>query len=69
MESAHAEAACLLIEAGADRTRENLDGETPENLGGVGGQEQRRARAHVIDRCGPPAANSATGAVETRVYS
>ncbi|KAI0342926.1 ankyrin [Trametopsis cervina] len=54
MESAHAEAACLLIEAGADRTRENLDGETPEALEGVGGQEQKRARAYVIERCGKP---------------
>ncbi|KAI0734171.1 ankyrin repeat-containing domain protein [Fomitopsis betulina] len=52
LESAHAEAACLLIEAGADRTRENLDGEMPEDLEGVGGQEQRRARAYVIERCG-----------------
>ncbi|KZT73179.1 ankyrin, partial [Daedalea quercina L-15889] len=52
MESAHAEAACLLIEAGADRTRENLDGEMPEDLEGVGGQEQRRARAYVVERCG-----------------
>ncbi|PCH42363.1 ankyrin [Wolfiporia cocos MD-104 SS10] len=52
MESAHAEAACLLVEAGADRTRENLDGEMPEDLEGVGGQEQRRARAYVIERCG-----------------
>ncbi|KZT07607.1 ankyrin, partial [Laetiporus sulphureus 93-53] len=52
MESAHAEAACLLIEAGADRTRENLDGEMPEDLEGVGGQEQRRAKAYVVERCG-----------------
>ncbi|KAJ3555048.1 hypothetical protein NM688_g2789 [Phlebia brevispora] len=54
MESAYAEAACLLIEAGADRTRENLDGETPEGLEGVGGQEQKRARTYVIERCGKP---------------
>lgn len=54
MESAHAEAACLLIEAGADRSRENLDGEAPEDLEGVGGQEQKRARAYVIERCGKP---------------
>ncbi|GJE85550.1 ANK-REP-REGION domain-containing protein [Phanerochaete sordida] len=54
MESAYAEAACLLIEAGADRTRENLDGETPEGLEGVGGQEQRRAKAYVVERCGEP---------------
>ncbi|CCM04321.1 uncharacterized protein FIBRA_06492 [Fibroporia radiculosa] len=52
MESAYAEAACLLIEAGADRSRENLDGEMPEDLEGVGGQEQRRAKAYVNDRCG-----------------
>ncbi|OBZ72411.1 26S proteasome non-ATPase regulatory subunit 10 [Grifola frondosa] len=52
MESAHAEAACLLIEAGADRERENLDGEMPEDVEGVRGQEQKRARAYVIDRCG-----------------
>ncbi|KAI0806152.1 ankyrin repeat-containing domain protein [Irpex lacteus] len=54
MESAHAEAACLLIEAGADRSRENLDGEIAEALEGVGGQEQKRARAYVIERCGQP---------------
>ncbi|KAI0076177.1 ankyrin, partial [Panus rudis PR-1116 ss-1] len=54
MESAHAEAACLLIEAGADRTRENIDGQTPEEVEGVGGQEQKRARQYVIERCGKP---------------
>ncbi|KIJ62845.1 hypothetical protein HYDPIDRAFT_93799, partial [Hydnomerulius pinastri MD-312] len=54
MESAHAQAAVLLIEAGADRERTNLDEITPENLEGVGGQEQRRAKQFVIDHCGPP---------------
>ena len=77
MDTAHAEAAVLLINAGADRTRvrihrtyphgavddrgtpflflqENLDGETPENITGVGGQEQKLARRHVIDHCGKP---------------
>ncbi|EMD31286.1 hypothetical protein CERSUDRAFT_60101, partial [Gelatoporia subvermispora B] len=54
LESAHAEAACLLIEAGADRSRENLDSQTPEDLEGVGGQEQKRAREYVIERCGKP---------------
>ncbi|KAL4248694.1 Ankyrin repeat-containing domain superfamily protein [Abortiporus biennis] len=54
MESAHAEAACLLIEAGADRSRENVDGQAPEDVDGVGGQEQRRAKQYVIDRCGKP---------------
>lgn len=80
MDSAHAEAAVLLINEGADRTRvrvhriyphgavdaertpffslflvkENLDGETPENIPGVGGQEQKLARQHVLDHCGKP---------------
>lgn len=54
MESAHGETAALLIEAGADRSRLNLDEQTAEQLEGVGGAEQRRARAYVIDRCGPP---------------
>ncbi|KAI0048839.1 hypothetical protein FA95DRAFT_1557595 [Auriscalpium vulgare] len=52
MESAHAEAACLLIEAGADRSRTDLDEKTAEELEGVGGAEQRRARTYVVDRCG-----------------
>jgi 26S proteasome non-ATPase regulatory subunit 10 len=52
MDSAHAAAAVLLINAGADRTRENLDGETPETIPGVGGQEQKLARQYVIDHCG-----------------
>ena len=34
--------------------QENLDGETPENIPGVGGQEQKLARQHVIDHCGKP---------------
>ncbi|KAG8986537.1 hypothetical protein FRB90_003936 [Tulasnella sp. 427] len=54
MESAHAEAAVLLIEAGADRDRLNSDGEAPEDMEGVGGQEQRRAKEYVISRCGKP---------------
>ncbi|EJU04533.1 ankyrin [Dacryopinax primogenitus] len=53
MESAHAEAAVTLIEAGADRSRINLDGQTPEHLEGVGGQEQKRAREYVVSRVGP----------------
>ncbi|THU76050.1 ankyrin, partial [Dendrothele bispora CBS 962.96] len=52
MESAHAEAAVVLIEAGADRGRLNQDGEAPEDMEGVGGIEQRRARQHVVDHCG-----------------
>ncbi|KAF9449747.1 ankyrin, partial [Macrolepiota fuliginosa MF-IS2] len=54
MDSAHAEAAVLLINAGADRGRLNLDGEAPEDIPGVGGTEQRNARQHVVDLCGKP---------------
>jgi len=54
MDSAHAEVAVLLINAGADRSRENLDGETPEAVQGVGGSEQKNAKKHIIDLCGPP---------------
>ncbi|OAX33257.1 ankyrin, partial [Rhizopogon vinicolor AM-OR11-026] len=54
MESAHAQAAVMLIEAGADRGRTNLDDITPEDVEGVGGTEQRRAKHHVIDHCGEP---------------
>ncbi|CAK5277999.1 unnamed protein product [Mycena citricolor] len=49
MDSAHAEAAVALISAGADRDRENVDGETPEGMEGVGGSEQRKAKAYVIE--------------------
>jgi len=54
MDSAHAEAAVVLINAGADRSRENLNGETPESVPGVGDQEQKLARKYVIDHCGQP---------------
>jgi len=54
MESAHAEAAVMLILAGADRSRTNQDSETPEQMEGVGGQEQKLAREYVKERCGPP---------------
>ncbi|KAG6850108.1 hypothetical protein H0H93_001029 [Arthromyces matolae] len=37
MDSAHAEAAVVLINAGADRGRLNQDGEAPEDVPGVGG--------------------------------
>ncbi|KAF9031527.1 ankyrin, partial [Hymenopellis radicata] len=53
MDSAHAEAAVVLIEAGADRGRLNQDGEAPEDMQGVGGVEQRRAKQHVVESCGP----------------
>ena len=32
----------------------NQDGETPEEITGVGGVEQKRARQHVVDTCGEP---------------
>jgi 26S proteasome non-ATPase regulatory subunit 10 len=74
MDSAHAEAAVMLINAGADRTRVrflrcsiavsisiltsspkvNMDNETPEEVPGVGGSEQKHAKQHVIDSCGKP---------------
>ncbi|KAG6369689.1 ankyrin repeat-containing domain protein [Boletus reticuloceps] len=54
MESAHAEVAVLLIEAGADRGRTNVEDITPENVDGVGGEEQRRVKQYVIAHCGPP---------------
>lgn len=71
MDSAHAEAAVVLINAGADRSRvgsplfchtvvslnllqENLDRETAEQIEGVGGQEQKLARKHVVELCGKP---------------
>ncbi|KAG6899147.1 hypothetical protein C0993_000254 [Termitomyces sp. T159_Od127] len=57
MESAHAEAAVILINAGADRTRVGflqMNGEAPEDVLGVGGSEQRQAKQHVIDNCGKP---------------
>ncbi|QRV90407.1 ankyrin repeats [Ceratobasidium sp. AG-Ba] len=52
LDSAHAAAAVALIEAGADRSRQNADGQTPEEMDGVGGQEQRRAREYIVQRCG-----------------
>ena len=34
--------------------QENLDGETPETMPGVEGQEQKLARQYVVDHCGKP---------------
>ncbi|KAJ7896952.1 ankyrin repeat-containing domain protein, partial [Mycena leptocephala] len=52
MDSAHAEAAVVLINAGADRGKLNLNGEAPEDVEGVGGSEERRAKQYVIESCG-----------------
>ncbi|KAF7424687.1 hypothetical protein PC9H_009998 [Pleurotus ostreatus] len=54
MESGHAEAAVLLINAGADRDRTNQDGLTPEQVDGVGEIEQRQVRRYVAEHCGQP---------------
>ncbi|KAH8826076.1 ankyrin repeat-containing domain protein [Flagelloscypha sp. PMI_526] len=53
MDSGHAEAAVILINAGADRERENLDQEMPEDVPGLGGMEQKRIKEHVLNACGP----------------
>jgi 26S proteasome non-ATPase regulatory subunit 10 len=72
LDSAHAAAAVVLIEAGADRSRVrlrlsfyqildrelimiqlNADGQAPEEVEGVGGQEQKRALEYIVQRCGP----------------
>ena len=67
MESGHGAAAVALIEAGADRERVsprgragvrlmgqiNADGEVPEEIGGVGGNEQKNVRAFVVSKVGP----------------
>jgi len=53
LESGHAEVAVKLILAGADRERTNSDGEMPEQLEGVGGQEQRKVLTYVREKCGP----------------
>lgn len=52
MESGHGEAAVMLIKAGADRGRQNSDGEIPEEIEGVGGREQKRVKEYVIRSCG-----------------
>ncbi|CAH7686718.1 ankyrin repeat-containing domain protein [Phakopsora pachyrhizi] len=53
LESGHAEAACILIEAGADRGRLDFDGKRPEELTDVlGDQERRRVLQYIESRCG-----------------
>ncbi|KAI5452291.1 putative ankyrin-repeat protein [Naganishia albida] len=53
MESGHGEAAVALIEAGADRERQNSENQVPEEIDGVGGEEQKRVRQYVVSRVGP----------------
>ncbi|CAD6571974.1 MAG: hypothetical protein TREMPRED_000427 [Tremellales sp. Tagirdzhanova-0007] len=53
MESGHGAAAVALIEAGADRERTNPDGEVPEEIEGVGGNEQKSVKAFVVSKVGP----------------
>jgi len=52
MESGHAEVAVALIEAGADRQRTNTDGDRPEDIQGVGGQEGRRVLQFIQSKVG-----------------
>ncbi|KAL8283949.1 hypothetical protein RQP46_005062 [Phenoliferia psychrophenolica] len=53
IESGFAEVAVALIEAGADRERGNLDGQRAEEIDGVGGQEGKKVRDYINQRCGP----------------
>lgn len=52
MESGHGDAAVVLIEAGADRERSNSEGQVPEEIEGVGGQEQKKVREYVASKVG-----------------
>lgn len=53
-DSGHGSTAVLLIEeCGADRERQNVDGVVPEELPGVGGQEQRKLLDYLRSVCGP----------------
>jgi 26S proteasome non-ATPase regulatory subunit 10 len=54
IESGHGETAVALIEAGADRERTNSDGQTPEEIEGVGGQEHKRVLQYIWGRVGKP---------------
>ncbi|KAK0551740.1 putative ankyrin-repeat protein [Tilletia horrida] len=54
MDSGHGSTAVLLIEeGGADRERTNEDGLVPEEIDGLGGQEQARVRSFVKSSVGP----------------
>ena len=53
IESGHGDAAVALINAGADRERQNSDGQRPEEVAGVLGEETRRVRRYIADACGP----------------
>ncbi|KAJ9110465.1 hypothetical protein QFC19_001591 [Naganishia cerealis] len=53
MESGHGEATVVLIDAGADRERQNSENQVPEEIDGVGGQEQKKVRQYVVSRVGP----------------
>ncbi|WFD36581.1 putative ankyrin-repeat protein [Malassezia cuniculi] len=54
IESGHGETAAILIgEAHVDRNRANADGQRPEDLEGVGGQEHRRLLGMLSERFGP----------------
>jgi 26S proteasome non-ATPase regulatory subunit 10 len=42
----------VLIEAGADRERTNTDGQRPEEIEGVGGQEAKKVLQYIWGRVG-----------------
>lgn len=55
IESGHAQTAAILLgEGGADRNRPNAEGTTPEQMEGVGGQEQKRLLDFLTASFGAP---------------
>lgn len=55
VDSAHGQTAALLISEGhVDRSRVNADGIAPEEMEGVGGQEQKRLRDSLVSQFGAP---------------
>ncbi|TYJ56724.1 hypothetical protein B9479_002494 [Cryptococcus floricola] len=52
LESGHGDAAVVLIEAGADRERSNSEGQVPEEIEGVGGQEQKKVLQYLVSKVG-----------------
>lgn len=53
MDSGHGSTAVLLLQAGADRERGNLDGEAPEDIEGQGGLAQLRLKQYIASVVGP----------------
>lgn len=53
MDSGHGSTAVLLLQAGADRERGNLDGDAPEDIEGQGGLAQLRLKQYIASVVGP----------------